>query len=152
MTENEKLIENACTLFHEWFKDESHDYSEREDSDVEYFVGCMLYNRFAFSKAISTMQTMDVGIDFIMAAEEQYELAAKELELIETDDELVKLALLQEHIQASLDKYSSDRMACYLLLRLKNHIDSLAAIYNSEIDANDVDFERMSKQQNPIYK
>lgn len=152
MTENEKLIENACTLFHEWFKDESHDYSEREDSDVEYFVGCMLYNRFAFSKAISTMQTMDVGIDFIMAAEAQYELAAKELELIETDDEMLKLALLQEHIRASLEKYSSDKMACYLLQRLKNHIDSLAAIYNDDIAASDVDFERMSKQQNPIYK
>jgi len=32
----------------------------------------MLYNQFAFEKAISTMQTMDIGLDFLDASGSSY--------------------------------------------------------------------------------
>ena len=147
MNENKNKIEKACSLWHTWFEDDSHDYSESEASDVEYFVGVMLYNHFAFSKALSTMKTMDVGLDFKNAAGSAYVEVYELLGSIKSDDELELLILLQDHIKRSLEKYSSDRMACYLLDRLNNHIKTLAGLYAGKLDKRDIDFERMAIKQ-----
>ena len=142
MSEKEKKIEQACTIWHTWFEDDTHDYSESEASDVEYFIGVMMYNHFAFSKALSTMQTMDIGLDFKQAADSSYVEVYDLIGSIKSDDELELLVLLQNHIKQALEKYGNDRMACYLLDRLNNHIKTLAEIYAGKIDTRDVNFER----------
>jgi hypothetical protein len=141
MTENEQKIEAACALWHKWFEHEANDYSEREDSDVEYFVGVLMYNHFAFSKAIPTMKTMDIGLDFIQSADSSYAEVNSLIGSIKSKDELELLALLQNHISRSLDKYSSDPMSCYLLKRLRGHIDTLAGIYAGDITPQNIDFQ-----------
>ena len=151
MTENEMLIEKACTLWHEWFKDEDHDYSEREDSDVEYFIGVLLYNQFAFEKALSTMKTMDVAYDFIQACDESYYEVRGLLAQLKVHDDMEALALLQQHIRKSIEKYRVGG-DLYLLNRLAGHINTLEGIYDDRIKADEVDFERLSKQQHQIYK
>jgi hypothetical protein len=141
MNDYQNKIEKACALFHKHFEDEANDYSEREDSDVEYFVGVIMYNLFAFSKALSTMKTMDVGSDFIQASGTTYSDVLELIDSIKSDDELELLALLQNHIKRSLEKYGHDRMTCYLLSRLDNHIKTLAGIYAGEVKVQSVDFE-----------
>jgi hypothetical protein len=140
VTEQEQTIEKACALLHAHFEDEANDYSEREESDVEYFVGVIMYNHFSFSKALPTMKTMDVGSDFIKAAGESYIEVCALIDSIKSSDELELLALLQNHIKRSLKKYENDPMSCYLLNRLEKHIDNLAGIYAGEVRAEDVDF------------
>ncbi len=63
----EKKIEKVLKIWHEYFADEDKQYSEFESSDIEYFVGCMLYNHFAFSKALENLKTMDLSYDFLSA-------------------------------------------------------------------------------------
>ncbi|MEA3522365.1 MAG: hypothetical protein U9R50_05275 [Campylobacterota bacterium] len=145
MNINEEKIQKACTLLHSWFKDEANDYSEREDSDVEYFVGVMMYNSFSFSKAIATMKTMDIGIDFIQASGDTYMEALSLIRSIQSDNEEELLLLLQNHITSSLDKYANDSMSCYLLQRLQGHIQTLSNIYKGKIDVRKVDFEKESR-------
>lgn len=141
MNEHERKIETACEMLHRHFEDEANDYSEREDSDVEYFVGVIMYNLFAFSKALSTMKTMDVGSDFANAGGTTYIEACELIDTIKSDDELELLGLLQEHVERSLAKYADDPMACYLLKRLQNHVANLAGIYAGEVDVTAVDFK-----------
>ncbi len=153
MNENEKLIEEACDVWHKWFDDnDEHDYSEKEPSDIEYFIGCMLYNQFAFEKAISTMQTMDVGLDFLEASGSSYKEVSDLLKQIEVSDDLEAVDLLQEHIAKATKRYESDRMALYLVNRLEGHINTLEKIYRGKIDRRDVDFERLANKQTPVYK
>ncbi|MGB6019651.1 MAG: hypothetical protein WBF77_08640 [Sulfurimonadaceae bacterium] len=152
MTENEKLIEKACAVWHAWFDDDAHDYSEKEPSDIEYFIGCMLYNQFAFEKAISTMKTMDIGMDFLVACEESYDEVHNLLMQIEVKDDLEAVMLLQDHIAKAVKRYDGDRMALYLVNRLAGHINTLERIYRGKIDRRDVDFERLANKQTPIYK
>lgn len=140
MNENEQKIEQACAMLHACFEDEANDYSEREDSDVEYFIGVIMYNLFGFSKAIATMKTMDVGADFANAAGKTYIEACELIDTIKSNDELELLTLLQNHIQHALQKYAADPMGCYLLNRLKKHIDTLADIYAGDAKASSVDF------------
>lgn len=147
MNDNDEKIEKACTLFHKHFEDEANDYSEREESDVEYFVGVMMYNLFAFSKALSTMKTMDVGADFIQASGAIYNEALELIGTIKSDDELELLALLQNHINHALEKYGDDRMSCYLLNRLDGHIKTLEGIYADEIKVKNVDFEKEAENK-----
>lgn len=144
MTENEQKIEEACAVWHAWFENEANEYAGYEDSDVEYFVGVLMYNHFAFSKALSTMKTMDIGLDFIQAADSSYAEVNSLIGSIGSEDEPELLALLQNHIKRSLEKYSSNPMSCYLLNRLRNHIDTLAGIYAGDKKADNVDFERMA--------
>lgn len=151
MTENEILIDRACSVWHEWFKDEEHDYSEREDSDVEYFIGVLLYNQFAFEKALSTMKTMDVAYDFIQACEESYDEVRGILAQLKVHDDAEALEILQRHIQKSIDIYRVGG-DLYLLNRLAGHINTLDKIYKDEIKAQEVDFERLAKQSTQIYK
>jgi hypothetical protein len=153
MNNNAKLIEDACTIWHAWFDDnDAHDYSEKEPSDIEYFIGCMLYNQFAFEKAISTMKTMDIGLDFLDATGASYGEVSALLKSIDVKDDLEALELLQEHIRKSQKRYEGDNMALYLVNRLAGHINSLEQIYRGKVDRRDVDFERLANKQTPIYK
>jgi len=96
MNNNEKLIEEACAIWHAWFDDsDEHDYSEKEPSDIEYFIGCMLYNQFAFEKAISTMKEMDIGLDFLDATGASYGEVKALLTQIEVKDDFEAIDLLQ---------------------------------------------------------
>jgi hypothetical protein len=142
VTEKGQTIEKACALLHAHFEDEANDYSEREDSDVEYFVGVIMYNHFDFSKALATMKTMDVGSDFIKAAGKRYIEVCELIDSIKSDDEPELLTLLQDHIERALEKYGNDLMSCYLLNRLQNHINNLAGIYAGEVNAEDIDFTK----------
>lgn len=152
MKKNAQLIEDACQIWHAWFDDsEEHDYSEKEPSDIEYFIGCMLYNQFAFEKAISTMKTMDIGLDFLDATGSSYGEVKALLTQIETEDDLQKIELLQEHIHKAIKRYEGDRMALYLINRLAGHINTLEAIYRGKVDRRDVDFEKLANKTE-IYK
>ncbi len=153
MNKNEKLIEEACDVWHKWFDDnDDHDYSEKEPSDIEYFMGCMLYNQFAFEKAISTMQKMDIGLDFLDATGDSYGEVKNLLTQIDVKDDLEAVELLQSHIHRAEALYEGDRMALYLVNRLAGHINSLEKIYRGKIDRRDVDFEKLANKQTPIYK
>jgi len=140
---NEK-IEKILTIWHEHFKNEENQYSEFESSDIEYFTGCMLYNHFAFSKALDTMKTMDLSYDFLNACSDEYDEIRRMIESIDFDDELTKLEFLQSYIRAAKLKYSGDEL--YLLNRLAYHIDAMAERYNKGVNAEHIDF------QNPLYR
>ena len=140
---NEKL-EKILTIWHEHFKNEENQYSEFESSDIEYFTGCMLYNHFAFSKALDTMKTMDLSYDFLNACSDEYDEIRRMIESIDFDDELTKLEFLQSYIRAAKLKYSGDEL--YLLNRLAYHIDAMAERYNKGVNAEHIDF------QNPLYR
>jgi len=153
MNNNEKLIEEACEIWHKWFDDnDAHDYSEKEPSDVEYFLGCFLYNHFAFERAISTMKTMDIGLDFLDATGNSYGEVKALVVQLDVKDDLEAIDLLQNHITKAMKRYEGDRMALYLVNRLAGHINTLESIYRGKVDRRDVDFERLSNKQNPIYK
>ena len=153
MEKNAKLIEDACAVWHKWFDDnDEHDYSEKEPSDIEYFMGCMLYNHFAFEKAISTMQTMDIGLDFLDETGNSYGEVKALIMQIDVKDDLEAIDLLQDHIAKAMKRYDGDRMALYLVNRLAGHINSLEKIYRGKVDRRDVDFERLANKQTPIYK
>jgi hypothetical protein len=142
MNDHEKTIEKACALLHRHFEDPANDYSEREASDVEYFVGVIMYNLFAFSKALPTMKTMDVGADFANAGGKRYIEACELIDTIKSSDELELLGLLKHHVERSLRKYAADPSSCYLLKRLQNHVNNLAGIYAGEVDVEAVDFTK----------
>ncbi len=152
MNENEKLIEEACAIWHAWFDDsDEHDYSEKEPSDIEYFIGCMLYNQFAFEKAISTMKEMDIGLDFLDATGASYGDVKALLTQIEVKDDFEAIDLLQSHIRRAIQRYEGDRMALYLINRLAGHINTLEQIYKGKVDRREVDFEKLAKKSD-IYK
>jgi len=143
-------IDDVLKIWHEYFGNEDKQYSEFEDSDIEYFVGCMLYNHFAFSKALPTMKTMDLSYDFLSACGDEYDKIKQTIESIEFDDELQKLEFLQNYIAESRAKYSSSEL--YLLDRLKMHIDNLAKIYEGDITPQKVDFVPKVKSANPLLR
>ncbi len=140
---NEK-IENILTTWHKHFEDEANQYSEFEPSDVEYFVGCMLYNHFAFSKAHHNLKTMDLSYDFLSSCGEYYEDFEKEIASINFENEEQALAFLQEYIQTSKTKYTKQEL--YLLERMEYHVKAMAERYNKDVEVKKVDFE------NPLLK
>jgi len=140
---NEKT-EKILTIWHEHFSNEENQYSEFESSDIEYFVGCMLYNHFEFSKALDTMKTIDLSYDFIEACSDEYDEITRMVESIDFDDELAKLDFLQTYIRESRAKYSGDEL--YLLNRLQYHVGAMAERYEKDVNAAPVDF------QNPLYR
>jgi hypothetical protein len=147
---NEK-IENILTIWHEHFSDEENQYSEFESSDIEYFVGCMLYNHFAFSKALDTMKTIDLSYDFIESCSDEYDEIMRMIQSIDFDDELVKLDFLQNYIREAKLKYSGDEL--YLLNRLEYHIDGMADRYKNDEEADKVNFEAPQKRSaNPLLR
>jgi hypothetical protein len=143
-------IDNVLKIWHEYFSNEDKQYSEFEHSDIEYFVGCMLYNHFAFSKALETMKTMDLSYDFLFSCGDEYDEIKKIIESINFDDEMQKLEFLQSFIDESRSKYKPDEL--YLLDRLKLHIDNLQKIYDEEISPQKVDFVSKTKPANPLLR
>ena len=143
-------IDNILKIWHEYFSNEEKQYTEFESSDIEYFVGCMLYNHFAFSKALDTMKTMDLSYDFLSACGDEYDEIKRMIESIEFDDEMQKLEFLQNFIDESRGKYTQDEL--YLLDRLKLHIDNLERIYNKEITPQKVEFVKKTKPANPLLR
>ncbi|MCD6432822.1 MAG: hypothetical protein J7L21_02165 [Sulfurimonas sp.] len=143
-------VEKILTTWHKYFSDEEKQYSEFEDSDIEYFVGCMLYNYFAFSKALETMKTMDLSYDFLLACGDEYDEIKSIIESLEFDTEVEKLGFLQNYISESRLKYSDDEL--YLLNRLENHINGMADRYENDIETQKVTFEISTKSRNPLIK
>jgi len=147
----DKKIQKVLDIWHKHFSDEEYQYSEYEPSDIEYFVGCMLYNHFAFSKALDTMKTMDLSYDFLSSCGDEYDDIKAVIESINFDDELEALRFLQDYIDSSRQKYTSSEL--YLLNRLKMHIDNLEKRYMGEVDAQSVDFVKMNQtRSNPFFK
>ena len=140
---NEK-VENILQTWHTYFEDEANQYSEFEPSDIEYFVGCMLYNHFAFSKAHHNLKTMDLSYDFLSSCGEYYEEFEKEIASINFENEEQALAFLQEYIQTSKAKYTKPEL--YLIERMEYHVNAMATRYNKDVDVKKIDFE------NPLLK
>ena len=136
--------EKISTIWHEHFSNEENQYSGFEDSDIEYFVGCMLYNHFAFSKSLENLKTMDLSYDFLSSCGDEYDEIRAIMKEITFENEEESLKFLQSYIDESSAKYSG--MELYLLNRLNNHIITLADIYSGEKNVDPVDF------QNPLYR
>jgi hypothetical protein len=134
-----KNIEEVLTLWHEHFSDEANQYSEFEHSDIEYFVGCLLYNHFAFSKALHTMKTMDLSYDFLShCGDKEYDRVLDLIVDVDFDEEKEKLAFLQEYIKEAKAKYSKPEL--YLLDRLEYHIHAMAERYEKGVDNEHINF------------
>jgi len=139
-----KNIEQILNIWHKYFADEANQYSEFEPSDIEYFVGCMLYNHFAFSKAHHNLKTMDLSYDFLSACGDEYETIQKIIADITFENETEALAFLQDYIQESQAKYTKPER--YLLDRLAYHVNAMAQRYEKNVDVQKIDF------QNPLLK
>lgn len=137
-------VEEVLKIWHKHFADEQIQYSEFEDSDIEYFVGCMLYNHFAFSKALDTMKTMDLSYDFLSACGDEYDEIVEIIKSIKFDDEMQKLDFLQEYIKEAKAKYTVPEL--YLLNRLEYHVNAMTDRYEKGVDAQRIDF------QNPMLR
>ena len=133
------IVEKILEIWHKRFEDEELHYSEFESSDIEYFVGCLLYNHLAFSKALDTMKTIDLSYDFIESCGAEYDEVMALVKSIEFSDEAGKLTFLQEYISDAKAKYSADEL--YLLNRLSYHVDGMAQRYRSDEEAQRVEFE-----------
>ena len=140
---NEK-VENILQTWHKHFEDEENQYSEFEPSDIEYFVGCMLYNHFAFSKAHHNLKTMDLSYDFLSSCGEYYEEFEKEIASIKFESEEEALEFLQNYIKESKAKYTKPEL--YLLDRMEYHVNAMAERYEKNVDVQKIDFE------NPLLK
>lgn len=138
-------IEEVLEICHKHFLDEEKQYSEFESSDVEYFVGCMLYNHFAFGKALDNLKTMDLSYDFLSAfSEEEYVEVAAIIQAIFFENELQKLECLQNFIEESKNKYTKPEL--YLLERLSYHVNAMAQRYEKNAEVVRIDF------QNPLLR
>ena len=135
----DKKVEEVLEIWHNYFSDEEKQYSEFEDSDIEYFVGCMLYNHFAFEKALDTMKTIDLSYDFLSSCSDEYDKIKAIIESIEFDNDMDKLKFLQDYIAESKAKYSKSEL--YLLDRLDYHVNAMAQRYEKGVDVKRVVFE-----------
>ena len=124
-----KKVEKVLEIWHKHFENEEKQYSEFESSDIEYFVGCLLYNHFTFSQALETMKTMDLSYDFISSCDEEYDEIQAIIKSLKFNDEVEKLIFLQSFIQESRAKYSQDEL--YLLNRMAYHIEALSERYDT---------------------
>ena len=126
-------------IWHQHFRDEARQYSEFEPSDIEYFVGCLLYNHFAFTKALPTMKTMDLSYDFLSECGEEYDEIQEIIQTIVFDDELKKLEFLREFIKDAKGKYTPSEL--YILNRLEYHVEAMAERYYKGVEVEHIDFE-----------
>jgi len=134
----DERIQKVLDIWHKHFADEANQYSEFEPSDIEYFVGCMLYNHFAFSKAHHNLKTMDLSYDFLSACGDEYEEIEKIIASLNFASEEEALEFLQNFIEASRSKYTQPEL--YLLDRLKYHVDAMAERYEKGVDVKHIDF------------
>jgi len=143
----DKILE----IWHEYFADEEKQYSEFESSDIEYFVGCLLYNHFAFSKALDTMKTIDVSYDFLVATGDGYDEVKNQISEIKLNDEVDKIEFLQAYFLEVKSKYTQDEL--YLLNRLEYHFSGVVQRYQGEIEASKVDFVApKARSKNPLLR
>ncbi|MBD3823427.1 MAG: hypothetical protein IE916_02820 [Epsilonproteobacteria bacterium] len=127
-------IQKALSLWHRHFAKEENRYTEFEASDIEYFIGCMLYNHFNFTKALPNLKTMDLSYDFLTnCGDEEYTRVKELIDSIVFDDEGQALEFLQGFISHAKTLYSPSEL--YLINRLEKHIDSLAQRYELGLDA-----------------
>ena len=146
-----KKIEKILEIWHKHFIDEEKQYSEFESSDIEYFVGCMLYNHFEFSKALDTMKTIDLSYDFLESCGDEYDEITAIIKSLEFDDEIQKLEFLQNFIRDAKKKYTADEL--YLLNRLEYHVNGITQRYKSEEESKKVDFVAPKKRSaNPLLR
>jgi len=139
-------IEKILDIWHTHFKDETNHYSEFEDSDIEYFVGCLLYNHFHFTKALDTMKTIDLSYDFLESCgESEYEEVLELINSIELESEEEKLSFLQNYLKEARAKYTQDEL--YLLNRLNYHVEGMAQRYKEDVKVEKVDFEALAQPQ-----
>jgi hypothetical protein len=147
----DKKTEKILEIWHKHFLDEEKQYSEFESSDIEYFVGCMLYNHFKFCRALDTMKTIDLSYDFLESCGDEYDEISAIVKSIEFDDEIQKLEFLQNFIIDAKKKYSADEL--YLLNRLEYHVNGIAQRYESEEEAKKVDFVvPVKRSPNPLLR
>ena len=137
-------IKNILKIWHKHFENEDNQYSEYESSDIEYFVGCMLYNHFNFSKALDNMKTMDLSYDFLGACGDEYDQVTEIINSIVFENEEQSLLFLEEFIAESRAKYTKPEL--YLLDRLSYHISALSDRYTKGVTAQAIDF------QNPLLR
>ena len=147
----DKIIKKVLILSHEFFKDEDKYYTEYEDSDIEYFVGCMLYNHFDFDNALDTMKTIDLSYDFLVACGDIYDEMQKGIKSILLNDEDEKLDFLQNYLKEVKHKYTLDEL--YLLNRLEYHVNGVRQRYEGVQQVKKVDFIRPKlKPANPLLR
>jgi len=135
----DEKIQKVLSIWHKYFEDEDKQYSEFEPSDIEYFVACMLYNHFAFSKALDTMKTIDLSYDFLSACGEEYDEIKAIIASIEFDTEAQSAAFLQQFITESRLKYTEPEL--YLLNRINYHVNAMVERYEKDVNAVPIDFE-----------
>ena len=141
---NEKL-NKILELYHKNFEDENNHYSEYEASDIEYFVGCMLYNHFKFTMSLGTMKTMDIGYDFLESSKKVYLEVNALFKEIKFDNEKESVEFIVNFITDSLAKYPANEQ--YLILRLQNHILSLEERYQSGAMPQSVNFDQKKDEK-----
>ena len=132
-------IEQVLKIWHKHFENEEKQYSEYESSDIEYFVACLLYNHFEFSKALDTMKTIDLSYDFLSACGEEYDEIRAIIATMKFDTEEESLDFLQNFILESRQKYTPAEL--YLLNRINYHVNAMADRYTKNVDAKPIDFE-----------
>ncbi|QOY55723.1 hypothetical protein HUE87_05720 [Candidatus Sulfurimonas marisnigri] len=146
-----KKIEKILEIWHKHFESEDRQYSEFEDSDIEYFVGCLLYNHFSLSKSLDTMKTIDLSYDFISECGDEYDEVMSIIKSIDFDDETQKLEFLQNYLTQVKSKYSGDEL--YLLNRLEYHVNGIAQRYKNDEESETVVFDApVSKSRNPLLR
>ncbi|MDH4944137.1 hypothetical protein [Sulfurimonas sp. C5] len=135
-------IEKILKIWHKHYANEENQYSEFEPSDIEYFVGCLLYNHFAFSKAVPTMKTIDLSYDFLSTCGDvEYEEVKSVVEEIKFETELEAVDFLLEYIEEARRLYTPVEL--YLLDRLLKHVTLLKERYMNDVEAQSVDFQRL---------
>jgi len=146
-----ETIDNILRIWHEHFSDESRQYTEFEDSDIEYFVGCMLYNHFAFSKAVDTMKTIDLSYDFLSSCGDEYDEIKLLVQSIKINDELEKIDFLQHYLESAKSKYTKSEL--YLLDRLQNHLNGIRERFENDEEVKKVEFNLpQPKVSNPLLR
>ena len=147
----DKKIQKVLDIWHKHFEDEDNQYSEFEHSDIEYFVSCMLYNHFNFSKALPTMQTIDLSYDFLKSCGDKYEEIKAIVESINPDTEMQKIEFLQKFITESQHKYTDSER--YLLNRIAYHVNGVLERVSQDIKPASVDFKKpANKSENPLLR
>jgi len=148
-----KKIDEILITWHKHFEVEDNQYSEFEPSDIEYFVGCMLYNHFSFKSALDTMKTMDLSYDFLESCGDEYEDIKAKIESIDLKNDEDKLKFLQEFIIESKAKYTQNEL--YLLNRLANHIAGVQERTFSDVKVEKVAFKKPeipTRSPNPLLR
>jgi len=144
-------IEEILEIWHKHFEDEENHYSEFEPSDIDYFVGCMLYNHFAFSKALDTMKTMDLSYDFLSSCGDEYDEIKAKIESIKLEDEIEKLQFILDYIKEVKPKYTHAEL--YLINRFEYHINEMAIRYEYNLQTDKVEFTKpATRSPNPLLR